>query len=147
MAYREILLGDNEQKNNARIWWWKNQVTWCAEIQRKQPFRASSPDQAYCLYLEELDDEPVWKIKNDKVNPIEYETVTDIANIDLTPAQGNQSWFVFDIQDQYGHLAERLEKPLKYISYCFGEIRLTEYENQTAEWCYSPMLGVFKEIR
>jgi len=146
MAYREILLGDNEQKNNARIWW-KKQVAWCAEIQRKQPFRASSPDQAYCLYIEEEDDEPVWKIKNENVNPIEYETVTDIANIDLTPTQGNQPWVVFNIQNQYGHLAERLERPLKYISYCFGEIRLTEYEDQTADWFYSPMLGVFREIR
>ncbi|MDD5125643.1 MAG: hypothetical protein PHT85_13770, partial [Methylovulum sp.] len=145
MAYREILLGDNEQKNNARIWW-KNPVAWCAEIQRKQPFRASSPDQAYCLYLEEEDEEPVWKIKNDKVKPIEYVTVSDIANIDLTFSQGNQPWFAIDVQDQYGHLAEQLEKPLKYISYCFGEILLPDYENQTDKWCYSPMLGVFREI-
>jgi len=146
MAYREILLGDNEQKNNARIWW-KNQVAWCAEIQRKQPFRASSPDRAYCLYFEEEGDEPVWQIKNDKVNPIEYVTVSDIANIDLTIAQGNQTWFDFDVKDQYGHLAEQLEKPLKYISHCFGEIRLTDYEDQTDKWCYSPVLGVFREIR
>ena len=120
-------------------------MAWCAEIQRKQPFRASSLEQAYCLYLAE-EDEPVWQIKNDKVNPIEYVTVSDITNIDLTPAQGNQPWFVFDIQEQYGHLAEQLEKPLKYISYCFGETRLPDYENQTDTWCYSPMLGVFKEI-
>ena len=144
MAYREILLGDNGQKNNARIWW-KNKVAWCAEIQRKQPFRASSPDQAYCLYLAEEEGEPVWKIKNENVYPIKYETVTDIGNIDLTPAQGNQPWFVFDIQDQYGYLAEQLEKPLKYISYCFGEIRLPDYENQINKWHYSPMLGVFRE--
>jgi CRISPR-associated endonuclease/helicase Cas3 len=145
MAYREILLGDNGQKNNARIWW-KNQVAWCAEIQRKQPFRASSPDQAYCLYLEDEGDEPVWQIKNENVNPIEYNKVTDIVNIDLTPTHGNQPWFDFDVQDQYGYLAEQLEKPLKYISYCFGEIRLPDYENQINEWYYSPMLGVFKEI-
>jgi CRISPR-associated endonuclease/helicase Cas3 len=145
MAYREILLGDNEQKNNARIWW-KNQVAWCAEIQRKQPFRASSPDQAYCLYLEDEGDAPVWQIKNENVNPIEYNKVTDIVNIDLTPANGNQPWFDFDVQAQYEHLAEQLEKPLKYISYCFGEIRLPDYENQINEWYYSPLLGVFKEI-
>lgn len=146
MAYREILLGDNEQKNNARIWW-KNQVTWCAEIQRKQPFRASSPDQAYCLYFEDEGDEPVWKVKNDNVTPIKYETVTDITNIDLTPAHGNQPWVDFDAQVQYRYLAEQLEKPLKYISYCFGEIRLPDYENQINEWCYSPIFGIFKEIR
>ncbi|MBT9099652.1 type I-F CRISPR-associated helicase Cas3 [Methylovulum psychrotolerans] len=145
MAYREILLGDNEQKNNARIWW-KNQVAWCAEIQRKQPFRASSPDQAYCLYLEEEDSEPVWQIKNDKANCFEYATVSNIANIDLTLAQGNQTWFDFDVHEQYGNLAEQLEKPLKYISHCFGEIRLPDNESERKEWCYSPMLGVFKEI-
>jgi CRISPR-associated endonuclease/helicase Cas3 len=139
------LLGDNEQKNNARLWW-KNQVSWCAELQRKQPFRASSPVQAYCLYLAEEEEEPVWKIKNDKVNPIEYEIVSDIKNIDLTSAKGNQAWLVFNIQDQYSNLAEKLEKPLKYISYCFGEIRMPDYENQVNEWYYSPILGVFKEI-
>ncbi|MBL8497120.1 type I-F CRISPR-associated helicase Cas3 [Nitrosomonas sp. JL21] len=146
MAYREILLGDNEQQNNARIWW-KNQVSWCAEIQRKQPFRASSPDQAYCLYLEADDDKPIWQIKNENVSPSKYETTTDIVNIDLTPANGNQPWFDFDLQDQYGYLAEQFEKSLKYISYCFGEIRLPDYENQINEWYYSPMLGVFREIR
>lgn len=146
MAYREILLGDNGQKNNARIWW-KNQVAWCAEIQRNQPFRDSSPDQAYCLYVEEENVKPVWKIKNDKVNPIEYETVSNITDIDVTPAHGNQAWFVFDAQDQYVKLSEQLEKPLKYISYCFGQIRLPDYENQINEWHYSPMLGVFREIK
>jgi CRISPR-associated endonuclease/helicase Cas3 len=145
IAYREILLGDNEQKNNARLWW-KNQVSWCAEIQRKQPFRASSPDQAYCLYLAEEEQESVWKIKNDKVNPIEYETISDITNIDLIPAKGNQAWFAFDIQDQYMNLAEKIGKPLKFISYFFGEIRLPEYENQVSEWYYCPELGVFRKI-
>ncbi|MFA5985026.1 MAG: type I-F CRISPR-associated helicase Cas3f [Methylococcaceae bacterium] len=145
MAYREILLGDNGQKNNARLWW-LNKVSWCAEIQRKQPFRASTPDQAYCLYLAEEEDEPVWQIKNDKVNPIEYKDVSVITNIDVTPTQGNQAWLVFDIHDQYGHLGDQLEKPLKYISYCFGEIRLPDYEDQINEWYYSPELGVFREI-
>ncbi|MDO9141723.1 MAG: type I-F CRISPR-associated helicase Cas3f, partial [Methylobacter sp.] len=129
IAYRQRLFEYADDKGPANLWW-KNQVTWCAEIQRKQPFRASMPDQAYCLYLEEENDEPVWQIKNENANPIEYETVTDITNIDLMPAQGNQPWFVFDIQAQYGHLAEQMGKPLKYISYCFGEIRLPDYENQ-----------------
>lgn len=145
IAYRQKMFENADDKGPANLWW-KNQVSWCAEIQRKQPFRASSPDQAYCLYLAEEEGSPVWQIKNDKVNPIEYVTVSDITNIDLTPVQGNQPWFVFDIQEQYGNLAEKLEKPLKYISYCFGEIHLPDYENQINEWYYSPMLGVFREI-
>lgn len=152
LAYYQKLFNHAHDQNNldnqgTADLWWQKQVTWCAEIQRKQPFRASSPDQAYCLYLAEEGDEPVWQIKNENVNPIKYEPVSDISDIDVTPAQGNQTWLVFDIQDQYMNLAEKLEKPLKYISYCFGEIRLPDYENQINEWYYSPMLGVFKEIR
>lgn len=145
IAYRQKLFEHADDKGPANLWW-ENQVSWCAEIQRRQPFRASSPDQAYCLYLEEEGDEPVWQIKNENVNPIEYDKVSNIVNIDLTPAHGNQPWFDFDVQDQYAYLAEQLEKPLKYISYCFGEIRLPDYENQINEWYYSPMLGVFREI-
>lgn len=152
LAYYQKLFNHAHDKNNldnqgTADLWWQKQVTWCAEIQRKQPFRASSPDQAYCLYIAEEEDEPVWQIKNENVNPIEYDKVSNIKAIDLTPAQGNQAWLLFDIQDQYINLAEELAKPLKYISYCFGEIRLPDYENQINEWYYSPMLGVFKEIR
>ncbi|MDV6340330.1 type I-F CRISPR-associated helicase Cas3f [Nitrosomonas sp. Is24] len=145
IAYRQKMFENSDGKGPANLWW-ENQVSWCAEIQCKQPFRASSPDQAYCLYLAEKESEPVWQIKNDRVNPIEYVTVSDITNIDLTPALGNQLWFDFDVREQYGNLAEKLEKPLKYISYCFGEIRLPDYENQINEWYYSPTLGVFREI-
>ncbi|MFI3186050.1 MAG: type I-F CRISPR-associated helicase Cas3f, partial [Methylococcaceae bacterium] len=145
MAYREQLLGDNKQENNARIWW-KNQVAWCAEIQRRQPFRASSPDQAYCLYIDEDTEQPVWKIKNENIKPIEYEKVSTIADISLLITKGNQPWFDTDIQNNYEELAERFGLPLKYISYCYGEVRLRAYQDQVAEWCYSPLFGVFKEI-
>lgn len=145
IAYRQKLFEHADDKGSANLWW-ENQVSWCAEIQRKQPFRASSPDQAYCLYLADEKDEPVWQIKNDKVYPIEYVTVSDITNIDVTPAQGNQAWLVFDIHDQYAYLVEQLGKPLTYISRCFGEIRLSDYENQINEWYHSPVLGVFREL-
>ena len=145
MAYREKLLGDNKQENNARIWW-KNQPTWCAEIQRRQPFRATAPDQAYCLYLDENTELPVWKIKNENVNPIEYAEVSTITTINISIAKGNQPWFDTNIQSSFEELAERFNLPLKYISYCYGEVRLREYQDQVVEWSYSPLFGVFKEI-
>lgn len=146
LAYRQKMFENTDGKGSANLWW-QNQVSWCAEIQRKQPFRASIPDQAYCLFLEDEDSEPVWKIKNENVYPIKYETVLDITNIDLRAANGNQAWFEFDAQEYYGYLTEKLEKSLRYISYCFGEIRLSDYEDQIDKWCYSPVLGVFREIR
>jgi len=145
IAYREKLLGDNQQENHARLWW-RNQVSWCAEIQRRQPFRKSSPDQAYCLYLDEESEQPVWQIKNEQIYPIEYADVSDISNIDIPTAKGNQAWFEMDVPGRYEELSEQFDRSLRYVSHCFGEVRLREYPDEICNWCYSPLLGVFKEI-
>lgn len=145
VAYREKLLGDNQQENHARLWW-KNEVTWCAELQRRQRFRQSSPDQAYCLYLNEEDMQPVWQIKNEHIYPTEYEESLDISNIDITVAEGIQPWFEMDILNQYDELAARFDRSLRYISRCFGEVRLREVKDKTIDWCYSPLLGIFEEL-
>jgi len=145
IAYREKLLGDNQQENHARLWW-KNQVTWCAELQRRQPFRKSSPDQAYCLYLDEESEQPVWQIKNEQIYPIEYAEVSNISNIDIPIAKGNQAWFEMDVPSRYEELSEQFNRSLRYVSHCFGEVRLREYPDQIVDWRYSPLVGVFKEI-
>ncbi len=144
MAYREKLLGDNKQENNARLWW-KNKVSWCAELQRRQPFRASSPDQAYCLCIDEDSDELAWEIKNENVSPVEYEPVSDITPKEIEIDNGNQPWFDTDIKGCYKNLSEKLGISLKNTSHCFGEVRLREYQNQDIRWHYSPLLGIFRE--
>lgn len=145
MAYREKLLGDNQQENKARLWW-TNQTNWCAELQRRQPFRRSSPDQAYCLYLYEDLEQLSWQIKNETVYPIEYDDVSNISNIETTIAEGNQPWFEMDITAHYKQLSEQFNRSSGYVSRCFGEVRLREYPGQAVEWYYSSLLGAFKEI-
>ena len=145
IAYREKLLGDNQQENHARLWW-KNEVTWCAELQRRQRFRQSSPDQAYCLYLDEEYAQPVWQIKNEQIYPIEYADISNISSIDIPVAEGIQPWFEMDVLKHYEELSDRFDRTLKYISRCFGEVRLRESPAQSVDWCYSPLLGVFKEF-
>ena len=146
-AYCEELFGNDKQGNNARLWW-KNQATWCAEIQRRQPFRNSQPDQAYCYYIDEDLQQPIWKIKNENVYPTEYKKTSDITLIDVEPAKGNQPWFeIEDIQNNYEDLAERFNLSLKAVSHCFGEVRLPEYKNKSPRWHYSPLLGIFEETQ
>jgi len=145
LAYREKLLGDNHQENNARLWWTKH-AAWCAELQRRQPFRRSTPDQAYCLFYDEAVLEPFWQIKNEHVYPIEYEKISNISTVDIAIGDGNQAWFESDVPTLYEQLSDQFDQPLNYISHCFGEVRLREYPGQVVDWCYSPLLGVFKEI-
>ena len=148
IAYREELLGDNGQENHARLWW-KNQVSWCAELQRRRPFRASSPEQPYCFYMDEDSDNPVWAIKNENVSPVEYELTSDITcenSDDIETGNGNQPWFDTDIKGCYEDLSEKLGMSLAGTSRCFGEVRLREYGAQEIRWRYSPLLGIFREV-
>jgi CRISPR-associated endonuclease/helicase Cas3 len=142
-AYCEKLLGMNEERNHAGLWW-KSSATWCSEIQRRQPFRSSSPDEAYCLYTEANMIKPVWKIKNERVYPVEYVEVSTIEAVDFKMGQGNQGWFDMNISSRYKDLAERFDMSLERASRCFGEVRLRA--NQNGLWSYHPLLGVFQEI-
>lgn len=96
--------------------------------------------------MEEENNQPVWQIKNEQVHPIEYANITNISNIDIPIANGNQPWFEMDVPGRYIELSEQFDRSLKYISHCFGEIRLRESPGQFVDWCYSPLIGVFKEI-
>ena len=143
-AYFQKLLGQDNQKNCARLWW-KNNITWCGELQRQQPFRKSKTDQPYCLYLDNVDNQAVWKIKNEDTRPVEYEKTADIKQIkNIVLAERCQFWFNLDIVEIYQDLELAFEEPLSLISKKYGEVRLDSDNNNY--WYYHPQLGVFDEI-
>lgn len=146
IAFSQKLLGAFDEPDNARIWW-KTPNTWCAELQRRQPFRKSSPDQAYCLYMNE-DTPPHWLIKNEDVFPIEYKQVSDITRIDLSITSGNYTWFDMSTGMRYEDLAEQHGMSLKSVSYCFGEIRISIYGKEQGDIRrnYHPVLGIFEQL-
>jgi CRISPR-associated endonuclease/helicase Cas3 len=140
------LLGFDKEENNARLWW-QNDISWCGELQRRQPFRRSSPDEPYCLFLSDAESEPVWKIKNDKVRPYEYARVSNICSIDnLEMGERNQLWIKIDLKEIYTKLSNNLILPMDQTSKTFGELRLRTYKDQVIEWSYHPVLGVHQEI-
>jgi len=51
-----------------------------------------------------------------------------------------------DLPGRYVELSEQFDRSLRYVSRCFGEVRLPEYPGKFIDWCYSPLLGIFKEI-
>ena len=157
-AYFEKLLGmnnkSNSNKDSAKSWWklkCEKDVTWCAELQKRQPFRQSSPDRAYCLCSVSESGEFIWKIKNEQVFPIEYVIVSDITSDKFNEnciADRNQAWFNMDINNIYSELGEKFTLSLEKISERFGEVRLVyrEDEPNSNSWSYHPLLGVYAEL-
>ena len=144
-ALFQRLLGSGKEENNAKHWW-ENQPTWSAELQRRQPFRRSSPDAPYCLYGEEEDESLYWTKKDETSKPTTYPETDVIETKELTIADGNRAWLSLQADDIYLDLAQRLGVNRKYISKVFGELRLREDKERVIEWCYHPVLGVFCEI-
>jgi CRISPR-associated endonuclease/helicase Cas3 len=128
--------------------WWKNNTHWCGEVQRQQRFRDSQKDEAYYLWLDSPYREPYWKWKNEQVSPPEFGDQSIISNEEenLKIAEGNSFWFDLNASTVYRQLADDMELAISEISQKFGEVRLTEYENHSAEYYYHPQLGVYQQI-
>lgn len=130
--------------------WWENTPYWCGEVQRQQRFRNSKKDDAYYLWLtDELGDKQ-WKWKNEQIFPPKFgEPLIDIKNRqdnEIELGSGSQFWFDLTVQTIYAKLASDFNIDLKEVSMRFGEVRLTEYDNNQQEYCYYPNFGVYQEI-
>ncbi|MEE2025483.1 type I-F CRISPR-associated helicase Cas3f [Alkalimonas mucilaginosa] len=125
--------------------WWQHDATWSAELQRRKPFRKSSPDEPYCLMLSEEDEEPVFTRINDAVWPLEYIEAENFVTEHWLPAQGNHAWFTLDALSVYQQRAEQMGLTLEEVSKQFGEIRLRIKQN-AEKWHYHPALGIFQNL-
>lgn len=125
--------------------WWQHDATWSAELQRRKPFRKSSPDEPYCLMLSEEDDEPVFTRINDAVWPLEYIEAENFITENWQPTEGNHAWFTLDASSVYLQRAEQMGLTLEEVSKQFGEIRLRVKQN-AEKWHYHPLLGIYQDL-
>ncbi len=140
------LFAGNESANI----WWKNTPYWCGEIQRQQRFRNSKKDEAYYLWLTDELTKPYWKWKNEQVYPPKFgEALIVIKTIhenEIELGSGSQFWFDLSVQTIYSRLARDFNIDLKEVSMRFGEVRITEYDNNQQEYYYYQNFGIYQEI-
>ncbi|MDP1775321.1 MAG: hypothetical protein Q8K94_01765, partial [Moraxellaceae bacterium] len=87
--------------------WWEHDASWSAELQRRTPFRKSSPDEPYCLMLSEEDEAAFMRI-NDASWPLEYIEAENFVTDIWEPTQGNHAWFALDALSVYQQRAEQM---------------------------------------
>lgn len=142
------LFGNDNEHNHASQWWSKN-VTWCAELQRLQPFRKSAPDETFCLAINYHSDTLGWEEVNTYAKPIQYNRTEKIRDEKaITYAKRNMPWFSLNAREIIKELAEKFKMEEKDVSRRFTEVRLPKgSEKKPTEWKYSEDFGVYRELR
>ncbi|WP_434525215.1 type I-F CRISPR-associated helicase Cas3f [Photorhabdus asymbiotica] len=142
----EELQGDPDDKYRyCAASWWREQVSWCAELQRHKPFRQSEPDELYYLWLEEEGEEAKFMVLDSGPVGMKENGSFDYVS-ELSFAPGVSVWIELDTETIYQNLADTKEMELRNVSKHFGEIRLRKKEADAEAWRYHPFLGVFKEV-
>lgn len=124
--------------------WWREEMSWCGELQRRKPFRKSQPQELHYLLIEEEGDKPEFYMLDSgaagrKKSPIAPTTAA------LSMASGVSAWIDTDYQQVYTQLAEKLGMELVEVSMKFGEISLRSgQDGKDGEWYFEPFLGVFQ---
>jgi len=134
----ELLGRKREPEKYCAALWWRKPVSWCGEMQKRSPFRQSSPDRLHYLLITDEGDKPTFYQPDEGFAGQKASAIDHIADPEL--AEGVAIWIEPDYHRLYTELADKLGMELEEISKRFGEIRLRESEEG---WRFHPLLGVF----
>ncbi len=120
--------------------WWRHNVTWSGELQRRDPFRnADGGDELFVLYMDDDLDEPLFHHMSDNgevalVDDYRFERPT------FLPGNGMQPWLENDAKALIERFANIKEMELAEISKKYTELRLRKTDKK---WLYHPWFGVY----
>ncbi|WP_288790643.1 type I-F CRISPR-associated helicase Cas3f [uncultured Enterobacter sp.] len=140
---RAALLEGGDKSDAVAALWWRRPLTWNGELQKRTPFRRASPQASFFLHLEEEGDEPEFCLmqENGVLKP-----AGRFCKHPLSVADGVEPWIAIDYAEVLQALADMKQLELAAVSRRYGEITLrVTREEETEQWLYHPVLGVFRE--
>jgi len=142
------LIGSDNELNHAAQWW-RNEATWCGELQRLQPFRKFVANDDYRIIFTRTD-KVCWQKKISNVSPLVFENTTDIADQaeSLVMGQGNTVWGKFNLKEEVEALAKIMRETEDRVLEKFTHLSLRKLnENCAEQWQCHPVLGVYKLLK
>ncbi|WP_395279167.1 type I-F CRISPR-associated helicase Cas3f [Enterobacter bugandensis] len=142
---RAALLDGGERSDAVAASWWRLSLTWNGELQRRTPFRRSSPQDTFFLSMEDEGEQPEFCLmqENGVLKP-----AGRFCEKTLSMAHGVEPWMAIDYGEVLQALAETRQMELAAVSRRYGEITLKiSREEETEQWLFHPVLGVFREYR
>ena len=140
---RTALLDGNDQSDAVAASWWRLPLMWNAELQERTPFRRASPESSFFISMEEEDDTPEFCLMQDDGG---LKPTGRFCELALSVAEGVEPWVEIEYAEVLQTLAEEKQMELSAVSRRYGEITLrVGREEETEQWLYHPVLGVFRE--
>ncbi|QDF67377.1 type I-F CRISPR-associated helicase Cas3 [Shewanella sp. SNU WT4] len=146
---QSLRLEGSANEQNCAAQWWKNEATWCGEIQRIQPFRKSEPTADYKITFNRSG-KPVWQKKVPKSSPAEFLNTDDFAKQpeEMNMAVGNRVWGNFDLKEEIRLLSERLSMVESTVLEKFTHLSLRILNADNGDqWQCHPVLGVYQNLK
>lgn len=146
---QKLRLVGSDNENDHAAQWWRNEVTWCGELQRLQPFRRSKKNDDFNLTLTRTG-KAIWQKKTSKKSPLEYKNTTDISEQEesLTLAVGNRFWGDFCLESEVKILMKSLNHNQEVIMKKFTHLSLRQLDkNSDKQWQYHSKLGVYNILK
>jgi CRISPR-associated endonuclease/helicase Cas3 len=132
------LFGNDNIADYAALWWEKN-PTWNYEIQRRTPFRKSSPEELMVMYQEDEFEElkfHVWEPTGEMVSQHHHFT-----QVELPLAERVSAWIDTCPVELISEQAEREDEEVGRICKRFMQMRLRAEQH----WLYHSLLGVHQK--
>lgn len=133
-------------EQNYTALWWLNDVSWCGEIQRHQPFRYSIGNDDYCVTINQSN-HLRWQKKQQAAYPVQYQNTEDIKTLTKPLEVGDrvQFWHQFNLPRQIERLAAKTGKNEQQIMQVYTHVSLDKLNKDTVvRWYYRPELGIYK---
>lgn len=118
--------------------WWQQNPSWCAEFQRRTPFRESGQDEQFILYVDDEADEPLFHLVAES-GELDMVDQSRFIRVQFQFNTAVQPWVSNDVKLLTEQLAEQIGLELGDVSRRFAELRLRKTEEK---WLYHPLLGV-----
>lgn len=141
---RAALLEGGDKSDAVAALWWRLPLTWNGELQKRTPFRRASAQASFFLSMEEEGDEPEFCLMQEDgvLKPAGRFCVQP-----LSMADGVKPWIAIDYAEVLQALADEKQMELAVVSRRYGEITLrVSREEETEQWLYHPVLGVFRAL-
>ena len=142
------LIGSKKQKNSASQWW-LNDISWCGEIQKIQPFRQSNPTKEYRLNFTRRG-KGIWQEKVQKNTLTEFINTVDIAekSEDVLIGLGNSIWGNFQLGEELKRLSNLFNEAEIDVLNKFSALSLRILDTDSGEqWQCHPNLGIYQKLK
>ena len=144
-----LRLFPTKTENDCAALWWQNPISWCGELQRRQRFRKSEPNQDYFIQKPEHGNGYRWSEKLPNTYPAKIEVTEDIKEREekIVLSDKVTFWAAVDIVKEIQFLQQTTNTNENQLLEKYTQVSLRKSNNSTDEkWLWHSHLGIYSRL-